>query len=192
MSFSRAANLPNLITLGRAILVPIVFWLLLSHQVQAAFGLFVLAGISDAIDGYLAKRFNWQTTLGAYLDPLADKLLIVSVFVAMGVLGELPSWIVIAVVSRDILIVLGVVLSWLLGQPVQIKPSLVSKANTTCQLVLAATVLADEGFHLGLDGVRYALVWLTAALTVASLALYARDWMHHMAQGEAGGANRWP
>ncbi len=193
MSYSRAANLPNLITLGRALLVPVVFWLVVSNKAQAAFGVFLLAGVSDAVDGYLAKRFGWQTTLGAYLDPLADKLLIVSIFVALGVLGELPSWIVIAVVSRDILIVLGVVLSWLLGQPVQIKPSLVSKANTTVQIGLAALVLADEGFHLGLDGVRHALVWLTAALTMASLALYARDWMQHMGQGEAGGGvNRWP
>jgi cardiolipin synthase len=88
--------------------------------------------------------------------------------------------------------VLGVVLSWLLGRPVQIKPSRVSKANTMVQIVLAATVLADEGFHLGLDGLRLALVWSTAALTVASLALYARHWMKHMAQPENGGVNQRP
>ncbi len=184
--------MPNLITLGRVILVPVVFWLVVTHQIQAAFFLFVLAGVSDAVDGFLAKRFGWQTVLGAYLDPMADKLLIVSIFVAMGVLGELPSWIVIAVVSRDILIVLGIVLSWLLGHPVGIQPSAVSKANTASQIVLAATVLADEGFNLGLDGTRLVLVWLTAILTVASLALYARTWLKHMALFASTGSDRQP
>ena len=184
---SSAASLPNLITLGRVMLVPVVFWLVLTHQTRIAFFLFVLAGISDAVDGFLAKRFGWQTTLGAYLDPLADKLLIVSIFVAMGVLGELPSWIVITVVSRDILIVLAVVLSWLMGHPVLIKPSHLSKANTTAQLVLAAAVLADEGFGLGFTLLRHFLVWGTALLTVASLAHYLRAWLRHMALYESGG-----
>ena len=173
--------LPNLITLTRAILVPVVFWLLLSGRVQAAFFVFVLAGISDAIDGYLAKRFGWQTELGAYLDPLADKLLVTCIFVAMGFLGELPSWLVIAVVSRDVLIVIAVLLSWLLGHPVTIKPLAVSKANTVAQLVLAATALANTGFGLGLDVVKQVLVWITAALTLASLAAYIQAWLRHMA-----------
>ncbi len=187
-----ASSLPNLITIGRTILVPVVFWLVLRHETKLAFVLFVVAGVSDAIDGFLAKRFGWQTTLGAYLDPLADKLLLVSIFVAMGVLGELPSWIVIAVVSRDILIVLGVVLTWLLGQPIRIQPSVVSKANTLAQILLAALVLADEGFALGLDGTRLVMVWVTAALTLASLILYARDWLEHMALFEPTDINRWP
>ena len=91
-------SIPNLITLGRVILVPVVFWLLITHQLQAAFLAFVVAGISDAVDGFLAKRYNWETELGAYLDPIADKLLIVSIFIALGVSGKLPPWIVIAVV----------------------------------------------------------------------------------------------
>ena len=110
-------NLPNLITLGRVILVPVVFWLLITGQTEVAFVAFIIAGISDAVDGYLAKTFGWKTELGAYLDPLADKLLIVSIFLALGVDGKLPLWLVIAVVSRDILIVIAVMLSWLLGNP---------------------------------------------------------------------------
>jgi len=184
--------LPNLITLGRAILVPVVFWLAVSGRVEAAFFTFVIAGISDAVDGYLAKRYGWETELGAYLDPLADKLLIVSIFLAMGYLGELPSWIVIAAVSRDILILLGVLLSWLLGHPMRIRPSAVSKANTLVQIVLAATVLADTGFHLGLDDVRRILVWLTAALIVISLTHYARSWLVHMTRYETDGTTRPP
>lgn len=181
-------SIPNLITLGRVILVPVVFWLLVSGRIEAAFVLFVVAGISDAVDGYLAKRFNWQTELGAYLDPLADKMLVVSIFIALGVLGELPSWLVIAVVSRDILIVIAVVLSWLLDNPVHIKPLIVSKINTVTQIVLAAAVLADEGFGLGIADIRTALVWATAISTVASLIAYMRAWLAHMAGYEADGS----
>lgn len=174
------ANIPNFVTLARVILVPVVFWLLVSGRLQPAFILFVIAGASDAVDGYLAKRFGWQSELGAYLDPLADKLLVMSIFLALGVLGHLPSWIVIAVVSRDLLIIVAVVLSWLLGRPLRIKPLVVSKANTLAQIMLAATVLADEGFQLGLDTARIALVWITAGLTLASLFAYMRAWIRHM------------
>lgn len=180
-------NLPNLITLGRVILVPLVFWLLVTGQIQAAFFAFIIAGISDGVDGYLAKTYGWSTELGAYLDPLADKLLIVCIFLALGVGGELPLWLVIAVVSRDILIVTAIILSWLLGNPVRIRPLAVSKANTLSQIVLAGTVLADEGFGLGLGTVRFVLVWLTGALTIASLAAYLHSWLLHMSGDESVG-----
>jgi cardiolipin synthase len=176
---NRDLSIPNLISLGRVILVPIVFWLVVSGELGAAFVVFVLAGVSDAVDGYIAKHFGSSTELGAYLDPIADKLLIVTIFVALGVKSMLPSWLVIAVVSRDLLIVIGVMLTWLLGNPARIRPLAVSKANTVSQIVLAATVLADEGFGLGLAALRVILIWLTAALTVASLAAYIRAWHRH-------------
>jgi len=174
----------------RAVLVPIVFWLLIVGETQAAFFLFVLAGVTDALDGFLAKRFNWQTELGAYLDPLADKLLIVSIFIALGSLRELPSWLVIAVVSRDILIVIAVLVSWLVDNPVTMRPSWVSKANTFSQLVLAAVVLADIGFGLGWGTLRILLVWATGVLTVASLAAYLRTWLRHMSRYDSDGSVR--
>jgi cardiolipin synthase len=108
-------------------------------------------------------------------------------FIAMGVQGALPSWLVIAVVSRDILIVLAVVLAWFLGHPMQIQPAAISKANTAAQIVLAATVLADGGFGLGLDKLRLVLIWVTAALTFVSLANYIRAWLRHMTGYESGG-----
>lgn len=160
--------------------VPVIFWLLLSGQDKIAFVVFVVAGISDAVDGYLAKRFNWSTELGSYLDPLADKLLLVSIFIALGVRHELPLWLVIAVVSRDILIVAAVLLAWLLDQRVRIKPLAISKANTAMQILLAATVLADGAFLFGLDTTRLVLVWITGALTLLSLAAYLRAWFMHM------------
>lgn len=173
-------NIPNLITLGRVILVPVIFWLLISKQTGAACIVFVVAGISDGVDGFLAKRFGWQTELGAYLDPLADKLLLVSIYIALGVLAEIPSWLAIGVVSRDILIVAGVVLAWLLDHPVDINPLWVSKANTVAQILLASVVLADLGFGLGLETLRGVLIWVTAALIVVSLTAYLRRWLHHM------------
>ena len=173
-------NIPNFITLARIISVPVIFWALVSGQGRTAFFVFVAAGISDGIDGFLAKRFGWRTELGAYLDPLADKLLIVSIFIALGVRNELPLWLVIAVVSRDILIVAAVLLAWLLDQPIRIKPLAMSKANTLAQIVLAAVVLADGAFGLGLLGTRLLLVWLTGALTLLSLAAYLRAWFIHM------------
>jgi cardiolipin synthase len=173
-------NIPNFITLARVLSVPVIFWLLITAQNEAAFYVFVLAGLSDAVDGFLAKRFNWSTELGAYLDPMADKLLIVSIYIALGVRHELPPWLVIAVVSRDILIVLAVLLSWLMNKPVHIRPLAVSKANTVAQLLLAAMVLADTAFALGLDTARVVLVWVTGVLTLLSLATYLWTWLLHM------------
>ena len=173
-------NLANSVTLGRVFLVPVIFWLLVAGHMQWAAVTFVVAGLSDAVDGYLAKNFNQQTTLGAYLDPLADKLLIVSVYIALGTAGHLPLWLVVAEVSRDILIVLGVVLLRVVGQPLTIRPLVVSKANTFGQLVLAAVVLADEGFALGLGTLRLALVWITGILTLLSLAGYIKEWLRLM------------
>lgn len=173
-------NVPNFITLGRVLSVPVVFWLLVTGQAKAAFLIFVAAGISDAVDGYLAKRFDSRTELGAYLDPLADKLLIVSIYIALGVRGEIPLWLVIAVVSRDFLILSGVMLAWLMNHPMTIKPLAVSKANTAAQLVLASTVLADNAFGLELVNVRFVLVWIAGILTMMSAAAYLRDWIVHM------------
>lgn len=173
-------NIPNIITLGRVILIPVIFWLLVSGNSQAAFIAFVCAGVSDAVDGYLAKRFKLQTELGSYLDPLADKLLITSIYIALGVAHQLPSWLVIAVVSRDILIVVAVLLAWVVDRRPPIKPLVISKANTAAQLLLAAVVLADEGFALGLAGVISVLVWITGTLTILSLAGYVREWLAHM------------
>jgi cardiolipin synthase len=174
------SNIPNLITLARVMSVPVIFWLLVNGHSKIAFFVFLAAGVSDAVDGYLAKRFGWQTELGAYLDPLADKLLIVSIYIALAVAKEIPSWLVIAVVSRDVLILLAVLLSWLMDQPVRIKPLAVSKVNTAAQLVLATTVLGDEGFALGLETTRLVLVWITGTLTIVSLVAYVKAWLLHM------------
>src|SRR5688572_28066424 len=120
-------NIPNTLTLMRILLVPLLVWLIIDHEMLAAFIVFILAGLSDGADGYLAKRYGWRTELGAYLDPIADKALLVTIYVTLGLAGHLPVWLVIAVVSRDILIVGAVLLAWMMSRPITVRPLLISK-----------------------------------------------------------------
>ena len=182
-----ALNIPNLITLGRILLVPIVVWAIASPGTMwIAFVLFLAAGVSDAVDGYLAKRFSMTTVLGAYLDPLADKALIVSIYVTLGVNYLIPRWLVILVVSRDIMIVGGVMLSWLVGSPVKMKPLLVSKLNTVAQIAFACVVLGSLGFGFEVPTLPMVLMGLVAALTLLSIAAYVAEWVRHMNSATAG------
>jgi len=173
-------SIPNLITLGRIILVPIVVWAITSGQMLAAFALFLAAGISDAVDGFLAKRFHMRSELGAYLDPLADKALIVSIYVALGIAGALPISLVILVVSRDIMIISGFMLSWLVGKPMPVRPLPVSKLNTVAQILLAAFVLAEHGFRFDAAFAVTVLMALVAILTLLSIGFYLAEWLRHM------------
>ncbi|MBZ9992892.1 CDP-alcohol phosphatidyltransferase family protein [Mesorhizobium sp. BH1-1-4] len=180
-------TIPNLITILRLVLVPGIVLAMLQARWDWAFAGFVIAGISDAVDGFIARRFNQQSTLGAYLDPMADKLLLVSVFVVMGFIGQLPLWLVVTMVSRDALIVCAVLLSTVMAHPVEMKPLFVSKANTAIQIVLAAVVLGELAFAVHLDPLRPALILLSGVLTVASAAAYLVAWLRHMnGYGEGG------
>lgn len=176
----RRVNIPNLITLGRILLVPVVVWAIASNQMLFAFLLFAGAGISDAVDGFLAKRFGMASELGAYLDPLADKVLIVSIYVSLGIMDVLPRWLVILVVSRDLLIVGGVILSWIVRKPIGVKPHPISKANTAMQLLLVGLVLGALGFGFDAGWALTLTIAAVTALTLASVALYLREWVQHM------------
>jgi cardiolipin synthase (CMP-forming) len=177
-------NLPNFITIGRILLVPLTVWLIISNDFLLAFIAFVSAGISDGVDGFIARRFNQRTELGAYLDPIADKALLVSIYVTLGFLKLLPAWLVILVVTRDMLIVGAVILSWVLGKPVIVAPSMASKVNTAAQIVLAGVVLGILSFDLALMTLLNAGFLLVAVLTFGSGALYMRAWSQHMANGK--------
>jgi cardiolipin synthase len=177
-------NIPNTLTLGRILLVPLLVWLIIDQEMLAAFLVFLLAGLSDAADGYLAKRYGWHTELGAYLDPIADKALLVTIFVTLGLAGHLPVWLVIAVVSRDIFIVGAVVLAWMMSRPFTVKPLLISKVNTCLQITLAGVVLGQLGLELGLDNLIWVLVWMTGTFTILSAGAYFWAWVRHMASYE--------
>jgi cardiolipin synthase (CMP-forming) len=179
-------SIPNLVTLGRIILVPIVVWAIMSGEMRAAFFLFLAAGISDAVDGFIAKRFHMASELGALIDPLADKALIVSIYVALGIAGALPISLVILVVSRDIMIISGFMLSWLVGKPMPVRPLPVSKLNTVAQILLATLVLAEQGFRFDADLASKVAIGLVVILTLLSIAFYLADWLRHMNSVGAG------
>jgi cardiolipin synthase (CMP-forming) len=173
-------TIPNFITIGRFLMVPVVIWSLLNGQYPIAFACFLIAGISDGVDGFIARHFDQRSELGAWLDPAADKLLLVSVYILLGWLGELPNWLVVLVVSRDAMIVGAIILSSVMGTIVEMKPLLVSKANTFMQIALAALVLAELALIGQLTVTREIMVYVTAFLTLASGIAYVRGWMRMM------------
>ena len=179
-AFSLFKSLPNLITVARLILVPVIIALIMSEGWVAAFVVFAVAGLSDALDGFLAKRFGLQTELGAYLDPLADKALLVSIYVTLAVLGTLPRTLALLVVSRDLMIIGAVIISWVLDRPVEIRPLLISKANTAVQILLAGIILGAKAFGLSSDAWLEIMIILVATLTIASTTAYLAQWLKHM------------
>ena len=173
-------TIPNLISVVRLVLVPMTVDALLAGRPDVAFWLFLIAGVSDGIDGWIARRFDQRSVLGSYLDPLADKALIVSIFVTLAIIGILPVWLAILVVSRDVLIVGGVMLSWMLGRASPIHPLFVSKANTFAQIGFAALVLAAGAFGWDLGPLWVTGEILVAALTTVSGGAYLVDWLKVM------------
>lgn len=179
-------NLPNVITFARLCAVPVAVWLVLHASFLWAFWLFVAAGVSDAVDGWLARR-RGTTHLGALMDPIADKALMVSMYLTLAGMHVLPDWLAILVVFRDAVIVGGVVALSLTGHTVTIRPLRISKANTALQILLVAVslLLAGNGMlaHIAaepdalaapvwLPALWLPLVWTVAATTLLSGAAY--------------------
>jgi cardiolipin synthase len=173
-------SIPNIITLGRILLVPVIIWAITAGEMKAAFVVFVIAGVSDAVDGFLAKRFNMSSELGALLDPLADKALLVSIYVALGIGNAAPRWLVIMVVSRDVMIVSAVIISWLFERPMPMKPLMVSKLNTVAQVAFAALVLASLAFGFVARPYDTILLGLVTVFSLASVSMYLVEWVRHM------------
>lgn len=178
-------TLPNLITIARIASVPLIIWLIVTGRFGPAFGVFLAAGASDAIDGFLAKRFSMRSELGAYLDPIADKALLVSIYVTLGLMYHLEQWVVILVVSRDVAIIGFVLLSYVIGHPLQIAPLRISKINTAAQIALASLVLAALG--IGFDAERGLEIGsiIVGVTTVASGAFYLVMWLRSITVWEA-------
>jgi len=171
-------NIPNLISFARLLSVPVNVWLILSGQLLAAFWLFIAAGISDAVDGFIAKRFGAETEFGKFLDPIADKALLAGVYVTLGNENYLVSWLVILVVFRDVLIVGGAVLFETLTHSLTLQPLMISKINTTAQIILAALVLGCRSFELSSEWFAFTdmVVYVVAATTLLSGGAYVVKW----------------
>lgn len=169
-------NLPNAISIGRLLVVPVIVWLILDQRFGAAFWLFLAACISDAVDGYIAKRFKAQTVFGGFIDPLADKALLVSTYISLGHEGFLDLWLVILVVFRDLLIVGGALLFYTITHSLTMKPLTISKITTVAQIGLAVVVLGDVGLGVSVPGLTTGAVAVVAITTLSSGAAYVVMW----------------
>lgn len=174
-------TIPNALTLLRFCLIPLTVVLIQERQFQLAFIVFVIAGLTDAVDGFIARRFNQQSELGAYLDPLADKLLIAASFIALFAVQAMPYWLVVLVIFRDVMIVGAVAIAWLLNNPIPIEPLLVSKCNTAAQIGAIAFTLAAGSFLVAPLNAHQIVHLIVALLTVVSVGAYFVKWFRHMA-----------
>jgi cardiolipin synthase (CMP-forming) len=175
-------TIPNLITTLRIILVPIFIIYLINERFLEALTVFVLAGLSDGVDGLLARLLNQKSRLGAFLDPLADKILLIAAFVVLAAGGFIPVWLTVTVITRDILILLGVLILFLTKQDIVIKPSILSKINTCLQLATVFVVLVRNHFNLFPSMIPIIYI-LTGVLTIASGLHYMRSWFQMMGEG---------
>ena len=160
-------NLPNSITLIRVILIPFFVDLMIYGYYRAALVVFIIACLTDAIDGTIARLTNTKTELGAFLDPMADKLLIVSSFVTLAILAKIPVWLVIIVVSRDIILTLGSLVIYFTGNNLTIKPSILGKATTFLQFLVVVLTLVLVAYGIRSEFLK-GLYWSTAGFTIAS------------------------
>lgn len=166
-------------------LVPIAIWAVMEREWVLAFWVFVIAGASDGVDGFIARHFSQRTEIGAYLDPLADKALLVSLTIALALVGAIPNWLALIIVSRDVMIVGAVLVSWIMEKPLEIKPLMISKINTALQITLVALVLASRAFGQFIHWPLQMAVILTALFTIASAFAYSHAWLRHMTENES-------
>lgn len=168
--------IPNLITVLRFLLVAPLVWYLWADRYGAALSVALVAGVSDALDGFLAKRYGWESRLGGILDPLADKLLLVCSFIMLGLAGLIPMWLVVLALFRDLVIVVGATLFHTLIVRVEPEPTPISKINTTCQILLVLVVLLAQLIVWLPGGLVDGLVILVAVTTLASGGHYVWAW----------------
>jgi cardiolipin synthase len=173
-------NLPNLISLARLLCVPFIISLILSHQLYLALILFTIAGVSDALDGFLARVFKSRTTLGAYLDPIADKVLIFGVYAALGKIGLIETWVMLLVIFRDIIIVGGILFLIVVNLSIEMKPNMMSKLNTVVQLVYAIFILSQADSLFGISFLNQYLGYIVAITTMISGIIYVRLWFRYI------------
>jgi len=175
-------NLPNLISLFRMFMVPLLVWLLISAQYQLALVVFGFAALSDALDGWLARILHKHTELGAHLDPLADKLLLISTYTTLGLNRLIPTWLVLTVISRDVMILGGLLLAWFMDKPVAIKPILTSKLTTLGQIIFLIMTLLGLSFVTVPQVAITSMGYVVFGLTLISGLAYLRYWFNHMSE----------
>jgi len=176
-------NAPNMLTLARIIMTPIIVYMVLSNQPWLALALMVIAGITDMLDGAIARYFNMRTTVGAYLDPLADKIMLISLFVTLFIVGQVPLFVFLAIIFRDLIIVLGAITYEIVTHRLTMQPSFISKATTFIQIVYVALLLLNMAIAIPVILLQIAM-WLTFSLTCASGLHYLISWTSKAAKQE--------
>ncbi len=157
-------NIPNILTIIRILSVPVFVICLLYDRFWVALLIFVGAGITDGLDGLIARAYHQRTTTGAYLDPIADKLLLATAFIVLAILGNIPVWLTVIVIAKDFIVALGVLILFLTSRRVEVKPVLIGKTTTFFQIVTIAWALLAP-YSLFFNNLLPYLIWLTAALT---------------------------
>lgn len=158
-------NIPNIITIIRILLVPVFVILIINDRMWQALVIFITAGITDGLDGFIARILNQRTVTGAYLDPIADKFLLISAYLALTIKGILPGWLSVVVISRDIIIVSGIAVLSLIGKGINIQPSFSSKITTVFQIL---TIISTLFFIDGHPAFLKILIFMTAFFTISS------------------------
>jgi cardiolipin synthase len=171
----QARHLPNLITSLRLLLVLPLVWLLINNRYPAALYLFVIMGASDGVDGFLAKRFHWSSRLGQYMDPVADKAMLVSTYLSLGWLSVLPAWLVAIVILRDVIIIAGAVAYHFVTHQLEMRPTWLSKLNTVMQIILALVAIMAQFLTIP-DAIVALMIVIVLLTTVASGLDYTLEW----------------
>ena len=165
-------TVPNILTLSRILLTPLLMWFLVNRKMNQALVVFLVAGMTDVLDGFIARLFHQKSRFGAFLDPLADKFLLVSSFLILGGLGLIPLWLVVIVVLRDVVIVVGTIALYLGRVQVEICPTTLGKLTTLTQLLTVLLALGSSLFHV--SPWDYLIVGITAMFSIASGVQYVR------------------
>jgi len=176
-------NAPNILTIARIIMTPVIVYMVLSEQAWLALGLMVLAGITDMLDGAIARYFNQRTTVGAYLDPMADKIMLISLFVTLFMVEQVPLFVFLAVIFRDVIIVLGAITYEIVTHRLTMQPSRISKTTTFMQIVYVGLLLLNMAMVIPSIALQIAM-WLTFILTCTSGLHYLISWTGKAAKQE--------
>jgi len=177
MTQDRILNIPNILTLARIIITPFIVYTIIEHQPALALILMGIAGITDMLDGAIARYFNQRSTVGAFMDPLADKLMLISTIVSLYFIDQLPAFLFLAVVFRDMIIMVGAIAYELVTHKLEMQPTIASKITTFLQIILVLTVLSDLAWHLPDNWMLQSMIWLTFAFTCISGLQYMIVWM---------------
>ena len=175
-------TIPNLITILRVLLVPIFIIYMINDRTLGSLIIFTIASVSDALDGFIARVFHKKSDLGAYLDPLADKILLVSAYITLAILKMIPPWLAVLIISRDVIILLGVLVLYLNRHPLKVHPSLLSKSTTCLQIATILMILSNG--YLNMEPITIYAFWLTAGFTIASGLQYIRIGLVILTEGE--------